>query len=591
VLQVTQIDRESDHIWAFGSPCDSPSDWRVVDRALRTLAQRRAALDAEEARRLREAEALQIWRPLGMVSAIDYMERVLGYSPRAAQERLRVARALGTLPQLTTALTRGELAFSAVRELTRVATPVTEGAWRVAAAGKNLRQIEDLVADHRPGDRPDDPGDPEARTRVVRFELSPETFALLRQTRRVLDDEHGGYLTDDQLVAALCGAVASGGPAAEPTGRARFQIAVTVCERCRQGWQEGAGTKVAISAGAVDRAMCDAQHVGSLDGAGPERAHQDVPPSVVRFVWRRDGGRCRVPGCRSTRGLEVHHLTHRADGGGHEAGNLILACSACHQAHHEGRLTIAGTADRIVTHRSAEAGSHATTGADVGATATANPSTHVGATANANPSTHVGATANANPSTHVGATATASPGPRVTATTTANPSTDVGATATANPSTHVGATATATPSTHVGATATATPSTHVGTTATATPSTHAGATATANPSTHVGATAKANTGTNIAALGDTRIAHPTSSAGLDATIDKDASASAASKLDAVVLRTQTKEALVGLGWKPAIATAAAAAAVAAVGTGTTLERMVFEALRRCPQPSTGQAPK
>jgi hypothetical protein len=107
----------------------------------------------------------------------------------------------------------------------------------------------------------------------------------------------------------------------------------------------------------------------------------------------------------------------------------------------------------------------------------------------------------------------------------------------------------------------------------------------------VGATAKANTGTNIAALGDTRIAHPTSSAGLDATIDKDASASAASKLDAVVLRTQTKEALVGLGWKPAIATAAAAAAVAAVGTGTTLERVVFEALRRCPQPSTAQAPK
>jgi hypothetical protein len=27
----------------------------------------------------------------------------------------------------------------------------------------------------------------------------------------------------------------------EPTGRARFQIAVTVCERCDQGWQEGGG--------------------------------------------------------------------------------------------------------------------------------------------------------------------------------------------------------------------------------------------------------------------------------------------------------------------------------------------------------------
>jgi len=64
-----------------------------VDRALRAISVRRAALDADEARWIREAEALQIWRPLGMVSALDYLERVLGYAPRTAQDRLRVARA------------------------------------------------------------------------------------------------------------------------------------------------------------------------------------------------------------------------------------------------------------------------------------------------------------------------------------------------------------------------------------------------------------------------------------------------------------------------------------------------------------------
>src|SRR6185295_18888966 len=143
---------------------------------------------------LREAEALQIWRPLGMVSALDYLERVLGYAPRTAQDRLRVARALGDLPRLTAALSRGELPFSAVRELTRVATPATEASWIAAVSDKNLRQIEELVADHQPGDRPDDPRSPEARTHVVRFELSAETFALLRQTRTVLDDEHGTNL-------------------------------------------------------------------------------------------------------------------------------------------------------------------------------------------------------------------------------------------------------------------------------------------------------------------------------------------------------------------------------------------------------------
>jgi hypothetical protein len=140
--------------WAPDVSRETPLDWRTVDRALRTIRHSRAALDGEEMHWLREAESLQIWRPLGMVSAFDYLERVLGYAPRTAQDRMRVARALGTLPQLTGALTDDELSFSAVRELTRVATPATESAWIAAATGKNLRQIEELVADHHAGDRP-----------------------------------------------------------------------------------------------------------------------------------------------------------------------------------------------------------------------------------------------------------------------------------------------------------------------------------------------------------------------------------------------------------------------------------------------------
>jgi len=327
--------------------------WQDVDRALRGIAERRAGLDAEEARWLREAEALQIWKPLGMVSAIDYMDRVLGYAPRTAQERLRVARALGGLPALEDALACSALAFGAVRELTRVATPATEVAWRDAAVGKTVRQVEELVADHRPGDGPTDPKDPTARTHVVRFELSAETFARLRQARQAVDDERGSRVSDDALVAALCEGALGAGEDGAFDGRAKFQVAVSVCQRCRQGWQDGAGVTVAIEPAAVERALCDAQHIGSLDGAAPERAYQDITPSVARFVWRRDGGRCRVPGCRSARGLELHHIVHREDGGQHDALNLALLCSACHTAHHRGLLRISGTAAQLDVVRAA----------------------------------------------------------------------------------------------------------------------------------------------------------------------------------------------------------------------------------------------
>src|SRR5512147_29865 len=111
MLGESAVEVEAAPMWAPAKAKKVETDWRAVDRALRSIAKRRAALDAEEARWLREAEALQIWRPLGMVSMLDYLERVLGYGPRAAQDRLRVARALGTLPRLTAGLAQGELSF------------------------------------------------------------------------------------------------------------------------------------------------------------------------------------------------------------------------------------------------------------------------------------------------------------------------------------------------------------------------------------------------------------------------------------------------------------------------------------------------
>jgi hypothetical protein len=203
------------------------------------------------------------------------------------------------------------------------------------------------VFGRRPGDLPEDPPDAEATTHLVRFEVSASTFALLRETRLQLDEEHGRRLEEDELVAALCERVRDGGGAASTDGRAKFQIALAVCPVC-----DRAAQRVPVDAATLARARCDAQHIGSIDGDQPERAHQDVPPSVARFVWARDQGRCQTPGCRSARGIESHHIIAREHGGSHDPSNLTLRCSACHTAHHAGKLAISGTApDAIVTTR------------------------------------------------------------------------------------------------------------------------------------------------------------------------------------------------------------------------------------------------
>ena len=180
-----------------------PPEWKEVDRRLREYARHRATLDAAEAFDLLRAEQLKVHFNFGYVTIFEYMEHVLGYGPHAARERMRVARNLAALPQTTAALARGELTYSAVRELTRVATAETEADWLAAARGLVANQIERLVANHQPGDRPEDPTVPDLRPRVVRIELPPEVYALWRQARTVVAAERGTEISDADFVETL----------------------------------------------------------------------------------------------------------------------------------------------------------------------------------------------------------------------------------------------------------------------------------------------------------------------------------------------------------------------------------------------------
>jgi hypothetical protein len=248
------------------------------------------------------------------------------------------------------------LHFSAIRELTRVATPETQSEWRKDARGKNLRQIEQAVSGRKRGDRPTDPAQPDLRMHTLRFEVRPAIFALLRQAHQTLNTERGEYLDDDALIAALCAAVLE---RVEHEGgtRSRFQILTTVCESCRQARQQGGGVEVAIDAADRERAECDAQRIGSVD-APAERASQDVTPKTRELVERRDGGTCCVPGCRAARYTEIHHIVPRAAGGSHKAENLTLLCDGHHRALHLGKLTITGKAPSLDVRWTSSAGTH-----------------------------------------------------------------------------------------------------------------------------------------------------------------------------------------------------------------------------------------
>jgi hypothetical protein len=317
------------------------SEWYEVNDRLREYARHRAALDAAEAYDLMRAEQLKIHFLCGCATMYEYMERVLGYGPHAARERMRVARSLAKLPQTTAALARGELKYSAVRELTRVATAETEERWLKAADGMTAGQVEHLVVGHQAGDQPDDPTHPDLRPRVVRIELSPEVYALWRQARSVVAGERGAEISDADFVESLCRAMIAPG-----TGEAgpAHQIAYQQCPDCRRATQNGAGREIDIAPEVFERAACDARDLGSLDAPAPERATTTVTPRLREQVFARDHHRCTVPGCRSARNLDIHHIIPQARGGKHEMWNITLLCSGHHMALHDGLLELHGQA-------------------------------------------------------------------------------------------------------------------------------------------------------------------------------------------------------------------------------------------------------
>src|SRR5690606_36922214 len=134
----------------------------------------------ELCRWLLAAERLGVHTRAGYASLREYADRVVGLNGRQTEERLRVGRALAALPGLDGALTTGELSWSVVRELSRVATPDTESAWHAWAQGRRSREVERAVAARHRGDAPDDRADPTLVRHRLRFEVRAETMALFR---------------------------------------------------------------------------------------------------------------------------------------------------------------------------------------------------------------------------------------------------------------------------------------------------------------------------------------------------------------------------------------------------------------------------
>src|SRR5260370_25086417 len=106
----------------------TPERISQIDQLGNQIAELSAHLEAATARLLdliREFDARAGWNN-GFRSCAHWLAWRASMDIGAPRERVRAARALGTLPRLAEAFARGELSYAKVRALTRVATTETE---------------------------------------------------------------------------------------------------------------------------------------------------------------------------------------------------------------------------------------------------------------------------------------------------------------------------------------------------------------------------------------------------------------------------------------------------------------------------------
>ena len=319
------------------------------------------------------------WAEAGVKSCAHWLNWQCGIGLGAAREKVRVARALETLPRLAAAMAEGRVSYFKAREITRVATPANEDYLLNIALCGTASHVEDVVrgyrraldaaeltreavqqrdqhlwfhtepdgslVDPRPGtgggrravqagsrSGPRPPADPGKRS--GRNVFGARRTAPLPEAPGRGAGHAGRELPRDRSAGSL----RIGPPADRGPCRCRDPQALPC--RAAASWS----TVPSIASETARRLACDCSVVRIVEDAKGEPLDvgsrtRTIPPGIRRALQARDKG-CRFPGCTFKRYVDGHHVKHWANGGETQLSNLVTLCRFHHRLVHEGQVVV-----------------------------------------------------------------------------------------------------------------------------------------------------------------------------------------------------------------------------------------------------------
>jgi hypothetical protein len=321
-----------------------------------------------------EFDRRQGWADGSLHSCAHWLNFKVGLNLGAAREKVRVAHALAGVPKIAAAMARGELSYSKVRALTRVATEATEDSLLMIALHGTAYHVETTVRYFRRALEAAELSR-EARqqaSRIVEYWYDNDGSLVLKARLPALTGALLVKALDEAMAAVPATTVNKLGEELPIGAQIRRADALAVVAESYLQQESASGTTAdryqvvvhvdaetlknrtagrchidhgpSLPAETVRRLTCDASLVRIIETEQGEpldvgRKTRTIPPAIRRALNSRDPG-CCFPGCTNQRSLDAHHIDHWADGGETKLANLLTLCRTHHRLVHEGGIAV-----------------------------------------------------------------------------------------------------------------------------------------------------------------------------------------------------------------------------------------------------------
>jgi hypothetical protein len=340
-----------------------PTSIEELDRNILKLCCRINSATCELLVLIREFDERGGWLKWGMKNCAEWLAWRCDLSITTALEKVRVAHALKSLPAVSRSFSTGELSYSKVRALSRVANRQNEHELLAFALRQSAAHVAERCRELRCGS--DASTDDAARAfanrslrlrrdhrrgmMMITIELPLDTGELLEKALDKARDDECLDVPDlvdtawstrqaDALVNVLRGYLHGDDTSSHSDD---YLVTIHVDQSALAG-QEG---RSQLPIESVKRICCDSQAVVLTENEQGEplsigRKTRLVPKAIERALHARDQGWCRFPGCGNRRYLHSHHVEHWSNGGETSLENLMLLCTKHHTLVHEGGFRI-----------------------------------------------------------------------------------------------------------------------------------------------------------------------------------------------------------------------------------------------------------